>query len=72
MVTSKEAPTTGRKGRKAAAGAHRRQFLATLDADLIIALKTAALEDGTSASDILDPLARDWLERRKAERGKRR
>jgi hypothetical protein len=72
MPTSKEAPTTGRKGRKASAGARRRQFLATLDADLILALKTAALEDGTSASHILDRATRDWLDRRKSERGKKR
>jgi len=55
----------GRKGRQAPPG-DRRQFLATLDASLIKALKSAALYDDRSASDILEEAAREWLERRKA------
>lgn len=60
-----------RKGRQAPSG-DRRQFLATMDVDVIKAMKTAALEDDTTASELLETAARDLLERRKAERAKKR
>lgn len=60
-----------RKGRQAPSG-NRRQFLATMDADVIKGMKAAALEDDTSASELLETLAREFLERRKADRGRKR
>jgi hypothetical protein len=55
-----------RKGRKPANG-EKRQFLATMDPDVIKAVKKAAIEDETSASEILEEAARAWLERRKSK-----
>ena len=43
----------------------RRNFFATLDAELIKSIKRIALEDDASASEILEEAAREWLERRK-------
>jgi hypothetical protein len=55
-----------RKGRKPApVGDKKRQFLATMDPDLIKSIKLAAIEDETSASEILEEAARLWLARRK-------
>jgi len=53
-----------RKGRKPAEG-DKRQFLATMDPELIKAIKLAAIEDETSASEVLEEAARHWLSRRK-------
>lgn len=53
-----------RKGRKPAEG-DKRQFLATLDPELIKAIKLAAIEDETSASEVLEEATRQWLSRRK-------
>ncbi len=55
-----------RKGRKPAAG-DKRQFLATMDPEVIKAIKKAAIEDETSASEILEAAARGWLEQRKSK-----
>jgi hypothetical protein len=55
----------GRKRRHALPD-DRRQFLATLDAGIIKAVKSAALDDERSASAILEEAARQWLVRRKA------
>jgi len=41
------------------------KFLATLDPDVIKALKLAAIEDDTSASDVLENAAKEWLEKPK-------
>jgi hypothetical protein len=70
MPTSKESLSASRKGRKVPAG-DRRQFLATLDANSIKALKSAVLDDERSASDILEEAAREWLERRKVTRARK-
>jgi hypothetical protein len=70
MPTSKVAVPKGRRGRQAPPG-DRRQFLATLDAAVIKALKSAALDDERSASDILEEAAREWLERRKAAQARK-
>ena len=51
------------KGRKPAEG-DKRQFLTTMDPDVIKAIKMAAIEDETSASVILETAAKEWLERR--------
>lgn len=53
------------KAGKTAVPQPRRNFFATLDAELIKSIKRVALEDDTSASEILEEAARDWLERRK-------
>jgi hypothetical protein len=55
-----------RKGRKPAPrGDKKRQFLATMDPELIKSIKLAAIEDETSASEILEEAAQQWLARRK-------
>jgi hypothetical protein len=55
-----------RKGRKPAEG-EKRQFLATMDPEVIKPVKLAAFEDETSASEILEEAATEWLERRKSK-----
>ncbi len=50
-------------GRKPAEGVDKRKFLATLEAEVIKALKLAAIEKNTSASEILEEAAEQWLER---------
>ena len=52
-----------RRGRKPAAG-DKRKFLATMDPQIIKALKLAAIEDDTSASECLEDGDKQWLERR--------
>jgi Ribbon-helix-helix protein, copG family len=56
-----------RRGRKPAEG-DKRKFLATMDPEIIKALKLAAIEDDTSASEALEEAAAQWLERRKGSR----
>jgi hypothetical protein len=46
----------------------RRQFLTTMSADVIKAVKLAALEDGTNAWQIMEEAAKEWLARRRAKR----
>jgi hypothetical protein len=48
--------------------AEKRNFFATMSTDVIKSLKQAALEDDTTASEILEQAARDWLEKRKAKK----
>ncbi|MBN8978631.1 MAG: ribbon-helix-helix protein, CopG family [Rhizobiales bacterium] len=61
MAEKKQAP----KGRKPVGGGEKkRQFLATMDADVIKAVKLAAIENEISASEILEDAARQWLDRR--------
>src|SRR5258705_6456072 len=53
-----------RKGRPPAPGVeNKRQFLATMDSDVIKSIKHAALEDETTASEILEIAAQQWLEK---------
>ena len=54
-----------RRGRRPT-GAGKRKFLATMDPEIIKALKLAAIEDETSASEALENAARQWLLRRQA------
>ena len=56
-----------RKGRKPAGGGEKRQFLATMDPELIKAIKTAAIQTDVSASEILEEAARAWLAQRKSK-----
>jgi hypothetical protein len=45
--------------------AAKRNFFATMSAEVIKAIKQAALEDDTTASEILEEAANQWLDRRK-------
>lgn len=58
-----------RKGRRPLESSEKkRQFLATMDADVIKAMKLAAIENETSASEILEEAVRQWLDRRAKNR----
>ena len=59
-----------RKGRMPAEG-NKRQFLTTMDPDVIKGVKLAAIEEDTTASMILETAAKEWLERRKSKARKR-
>ena len=61
MKEPKKAPLL--KGRKPAEG-DKRQFLLTMDPEVIKNIKLAAIEDDTSASGAMEEAARQWLERR--------
>lgn len=56
-------PAKSKKGRKPPEG-HKRQFLTTMDPEVIKGVKLAAIEDDTTASVVLETAAREWLERR--------
>lgn len=56
---------------KAPIGQQKRNFFATMSGEVIKSIKRAALEDDTTASEILEEAARDWLERRKHKAPKR-
>ena len=43
----------------------KRQFLTTMDPDVIRAFKQKALDLDRTASDVMEEAARDWLERHK-------
>ncbi|MDA9391820.1 hypothetical protein ACVWW6_004222 [Bradyrhizobium sp. USDA 3311] len=58
------------KKSKAPTGQQKRNFFATLSADVIKSIKRAALDDDTTASEILNEAARDWLERRRHKTSK--
>ena len=58
------------KGRKSPEGS-KRQFLTTMDPEVIKAIKTAAIEDETTASELMEEAANQWLERRKSDRAKK-
>lgn len=62
LMTEKKTPL--RKGRKPAEG-DKRQFLLTMDPEVIKNIKLAAIEDDTSASEAMEEAAKQWLERRK-------
>jgi hypothetical protein len=55
-----------RKGRKPAEG-DKRQFLTTMDPEVIKSIKLAAIEEETSGSLILETAAKEWLERRNSK-----
>ena len=61
----------GRKSAKQskAPTGEKRNFFATMSGEVIKSIKQAALEDDTTASEILEEAARAWLTRRAAERG---
>jgi hypothetical protein len=61
-----EPKKTRLKGRKPAEG-DKRQFLVTMGPETIKAIKTAAIEDDTTASELMEEAANQWLERRKSK-----
>jgi hypothetical protein len=66
-------PTVTKKSAKAPSKqpvGDRRQFLTTMSADVIKAVKLAALEDGINAWEIMEEAAKDWLARRKKSKRK--
>jgi hypothetical protein len=52
-------------GERKASTIDKRNFFATMSADVVKSIKQAALEDDTTASEILEEAARQWLEKRK-------
>jgi hypothetical protein len=65
----KEPKNAVQKGRKLAEG-DKRQFLTTMDLEVIKSVKKAAIDEETSASVILERAAKEWRERRKSEPNK--
>jgi Ribbon-helix-helix protein, copG family len=61
MADAKPSP---RRGRKPPPG-DKRQFLTTMDPDVIRAIKQTAIELDRTASDIMEEAAKQWLERHK-------
>jgi hypothetical protein len=61
MADDKPSP---RRGRKPPPG-DKRQFLTTMDPDVIRAIKRAALDVDRTASDLMEEAAKQWLERHK-------
>jgi hypothetical protein len=57
-----DAKPSPRRGRKPPPG-DKRQFLTTMDPDVIRAIKQAALDLDRTASGVLEEAARMWLER---------
>jgi|ERR1041385_9065069 hypothetical protein len=75
---SEKAGSVGMPAKKpAASGARklpvgdRRQFLTTMSADVIKAVKQAALDDDRNAWEIMEEAAQQWLERRKTAKAKK-
>jgi hypothetical protein len=62
MADDKPSP---RRGRKPPEG-DKRQFLTSMDPDVIRAIKQAALDVDRTASDVMEEAARQWLERPRA------
>jgi len=54
-----------RRGRKPPEG-DKRQFLTSMDPDVIKAIKQAAIDKDRTASDVMEEAAKQWLERLRA------
>jgi hypothetical protein len=67
-MPAKKPPASG--ARKLPVG-DRRQFLTTMSADVIKAVKQAALDDNRNAWEIMEEAAQQWLDRRKSSRGRK-
>jgi hypothetical protein len=67
-MPAKKPPTSG--PRKLPVG-NRVQFLTTMSADVIRAVKQAALDDNRNAWEIMEEAAQQWLERRKTNKTKK-
>jgi hypothetical protein len=57
-----EKKTVGRPGRKPPSGA-KKQFLTSMDPDVIRRIKAAAALRDKTASSVLEDAAKEWLER---------
>lgn len=68
MPAKKKPPASG--ARKLPVG-DRRQFLTTMSADVIRAVKQAALDDNRNAWEIMEEAAQQWLDRRKSGRARK-
>lgn len=62
MADEKPSP---RRGRKPPQG-DKRQFLTTMDPNVIRAIKQRALDLDRTASDVMEEAAKEWLERHRA------
>ena len=67
-MTEKKKPAL--KGRAPPEG-DKRQFLLSIEARIIKAIKLAAMEDDMTASALMEEIAEQWLARRKAARMKK-
>ena len=56
-----------RRGRKPPVG-EKRQFLTTMDPDVIRAIKQVALDLDRTASDLMEEAAKQWLGRHKRKK----
>lgn len=56
-----------KRGRKPPDG-EKRQFLSSMDPDVIRSIKVAAAELDKTASQVLETAAKEWLERHRAGR----
>jgi len=56
-----------RRGRKPPEG-DKRQFLTSMDPDVIKAIKQAAIDKDRTASDVMEEAAKQWLERHRARK----
>jgi hypothetical protein len=63
-MAEKKRPLRGRKP----PGGERRQFLTTMDPDVVRQIKQAAIGLDRTASDVMEEAARDWLERHRTEK----
>lgn len=63
-----EKKAAAKRGRKPPEG-EKKQFLSSMDPDVIRAIKVAAAEMDRTASQVLEIAAKEWLERHRA--GKR-
>ena len=64
MADDKPSP---RRGRKPPQG-DKRQFLTTMDPDVIRAIKQVAIELDRTASDLMEEAAKQWLARHKQKK----
>ena len=67
-MPAKKPPASG--ARKLPVG-DRRQFLTTMSADVIRAVKQAALDENRNAWEIMEEAAQQWLDRRKSGRARK-
>lgn len=57
-----------KKAKKPAPDVDKRNFFATMSATVIASIKKAAIDDETTASEILEEAAKEWLARRPANK----
>jgi hypothetical protein len=66
-----EKKITGRPGRKPPSGA-KKQFLTSMDPEIIRRIKAAAALRDKTASLVLEEAAKDWLDRNESNKGQKR